>query len=262
METPLETSETRAPAPEWWRGFFTGVVLDHWRAWVTDEQTRAEADWIQHALRLDGPGRLLDVPCGEGRLARALAERGHWVTGLDQADDFVREARSRADVAGPLPSFVRGDMRRLPWRGTFDGVICFGSSWGYFDDAGNQAFLESAAAALRPGGRFLLETNKVLEALLPRLVPVARPSVAGVPVRIESRFDPPSGVLRADYTFELDGRVERKTLVNRVYGCHELCERLRAAGLAPVLLHGDPDGRAFQVGSPRLLLAAVRRRAV
>src|SRR2546428_3651727 len=38
-------------------------------------------------------GRTLEVGCGEGRVARDLAERGHHVTALDSAGGLVRHAR-------------------------------------------------------------------------------------------------------------------------------------------------------------------------
>jgi SAM-dependent methyltransferase len=43
-------------------------------------------------------GRTLEVGCGEGRVARDLVERGHFVTALDSAAALVRQARA-ADAA-------------------------------------------------------------------------------------------------------------------------------------------------------------------
>ena len=49
------------------------------------------------AVRLtgDGPGAVIDVGCGGGVTAVALAERGWTVTGVDISEDQLRVARGR-----------------------------------------------------------------------------------------------------------------------------------------------------------------------
>src|SRR5579863_3729849 len=112
---------------DWYRGFFHGLALDLWRRAVTPEQTRLEADFL--AQQLSSPGPLVDVPCGNGRHALALAERGFRVTGVDLSAEFIAEAKSRA---GTLPvDFVHGDMRTLALPSTFAGAYCVGNSFGY-----------------------------------------------------------------------------------------------------------------------------------
>lgn len=67
-------------------------------------------------------GRTLEVGCGEGRVARDLAERGHDVTAIDSADRLVRHARD-ADAAS---SYLVAEGARLPIRsGAFDLVVAY-----------------------------------------------------------------------------------------------------------------------------------------
>lgn len=61
---------------EWWEDFFDGITLDFWRQAFTGEHNRAESDFLEKVLELRPPARILDVPCGEGRLSRELASRG------------------------------------------------------------------------------------------------------------------------------------------------------------------------------------------
>src|SRR5689334_18972887 len=73
--------------------------------------TEQEADFLVDALGLTPGGRVLDVGCGPGRHAHALARRGMEVVGVDISAPFVALGRA-AGVAGA--TFVRGDARGLP----------------------------------------------------------------------------------------------------------------------------------------------------
>ena len=148
----------------WWEHFFEGAPVDLWLQAVSPEHTAREADALVRALDLPAGAELLDVPCGNGRLSCALAERGYRLTGVDWSHEFLAHARSSG--AGRDVTWERRDMRDLPWPARFDGAFCFGNSFGYLDDEGNEAFLRAVAAALKPGARFVLETPMVLENML------------------------------------------------------------------------------------------------
>ncbi len=80
-----EVAEITA-ATDWWKDFFNGIVLDLWRAAVPKEATRTQAEFLIETLELPAESRVLDVPCGNGRLALALAAHGYTMTGLDIAE--------------------------------------------------------------------------------------------------------------------------------------------------------------------------------
>ena len=70
---------------EWWKEFFAGRVLDFVRHSRDNEVTQEEADFIEQALALGPEAKILDVPCGGGRLSFEMASRGYEVTGVDLA---------------------------------------------------------------------------------------------------------------------------------------------------------------------------------
>lgn len=150
----------------WWSEFFRGTTLELWKRAHTPDQDKGEAADLVRALALAPGERVLDVPCGYGRIALELAARGMRVRGLDACSEYVSEARRRAQDRRLEAEFVLGDMRALPWHGEFDAALCVGNSFGYFDDDGNRAFLASVHAALAPGGRFLLSYPLVAELAL------------------------------------------------------------------------------------------------
>src|SRR3954470_5733595 len=126
---------------------------------LTPERTAAEADLVWRLLELAPGGEVLDLVCGDGRIANTLAERGARVTGLDATPLFLDLARSDAAERGVEVEYVRGDMRAIPWTERFDRVLCWFTSFGYFSDEENRDVLAGAFGALRDGGSFAVELN-------------------------------------------------------------------------------------------------------
>lgn len=241
---------------DWYRTFFTGVALDLWRAVTSPEMTRAEADFLEQCCQPAVDARLLDVPCGNGRLAVELARRGYRLTGVDLAPENIAEARERSDQAGYTIELQQGDMRQLPWTEQFDAAFCFGNSFGYLDDAGNTDFVNAVARCLQAGGRFVIDTGAVAEAILPNLKERTWYDVGGILFLIENRYDHLEGRLESQLTFVRDGVVERRAISQRVYTYSELERMLRVAGFAEVAGFSGLDSQPFGLGSQRLLLVA------
>ena len=106
------------------------------------------------------PRAALDVACGQGQFAVALAQTGVAVSGLDQSAAMLAYARQRAAEAGVALDLRQGDMRALPFREQFDLVTCWFDSLNYLltaEDLG--VAFQSATAALRPGGLYLFDMN-------------------------------------------------------------------------------------------------------
>jgi SAM-dependent methyltransferase len=244
---------------DWWKTFFSGVTLDFWSAATTPEQARAEADFIQRTLRVHPPARVLDVPCGNGRLALEMARRGYRMTGVDLAEAYVREATARAAEERLPAVFEQRDMRDLPWPGEFEGAFCFGNSLGYLDDQGNTAFLEAVARALRPGARFLLDYGAAAESLLPNYQERRWYEAGGIYLLIHNRYDHVHSRIDTAYTFVRDGRVEKRPSTQRVYTYRELCALLAGAGFGECEGYASPAGEPYQLGAHRLLLVTRKR---
>lgn len=92
-------------------------------------------------------GRTLEVGCGEGRVARDLAERGHRVTAIDTAGGLVRHARD----ADPASSYLVAAGARIPIRSEcFDLVVAYNALQVVDDMRGT---VQECARVLRLGGR-------------------------------------------------------------------------------------------------------------
>jgi ubiquinone/menaquinone biosynthesis C-methylase UbiE len=89
-------------------------------------QEERHADLVAHVTRLlaplSGDERVLDVGCGTGALAYALAPLVGEVVGVDASDEYLAAAREHAP---PGCTFVLGDAESLPFPyGDFDVVGC------------------------------------------------------------------------------------------------------------------------------------------
>lgn len=110
--------------------------------------------WKRRLVRLAGPRpgeRALDLACGTGDIALALAAAGARVTGLDLTRAMLLRARRR-DAAGCIV-WVAGDMQRLPFgAGQFDLVT---AGYGLRNVPGLDEALAEIRRVLGPGGRFV-----------------------------------------------------------------------------------------------------------
>ena len=245
--------------PEWWHEFFTGPVLDFVRHSRDEADTTAEADFIQEALGLPLGSRILDVPCGGGRLALELAARGYRVTGVDISAPLLRDAQEKANARGLSVDWRQGDMRQLPWAEEFDGALCFWSSFGYFDEPGNADFLQAVSRTLKSGAPFLLDTP-LLETRLPEMEAQERVWwPVGELLALEERsFDHVTSRVRSEWTFVRGGEVERRSLSLRLYTYRELAGLLEEAGFGNHRAYGSLDWEPFELGAPWLYLVTTR----
>ena len=100
------------------------------------------------------PGRALDLACGEGQNAIWLASLGWIVTGVDFSPVAIEKARGRAARDDLEVEFVCADLVEFrPEPRAHDLVIVF---YIHIPAAGRRVVLERAAAAVAPGGTFLL----------------------------------------------------------------------------------------------------------
>lgn len=243
----------------WWENFFQGIALDFWRAAVTEEQTRAEADFIQKQLQLDTAAKILDVPCGNGRVALELAACGFDLTGVDLASEFIEEAKTNSIERGLKIDWHNRDMRDLPWGAEFDGSFCFGNSFGYLDDDGNANFLKAVARALKPEARFIVDAPAIAECLLPTFQDRRWFEIAGIIFMSNSRYDHEQGRTFTEYTFIRDGKVDKRPASQRIYTYSELVRLISDAGFGILASYGSLGEETFKLGSQRLLIVAQKR---
>lgn len=208
------------------------------------------------------PRRILDLGCGTGALALALAERGHAVTGLDPAPGMLDVARNK-DKANRV-RWIAGDARDFVLGETFDLIIMTGHVFQVFlDDAETLAVLSSARRHLADGGRLVFESRNPCArawenwteertretAVVPGIGPVE------VYYQVRKAW---ADFVRFDTVFTLwesgDLRTSESTL--RFPGRDLIAQLLEAAALSSVEWLGDWDRTPLTPRSPEFIVIA------
>ncbi|MDQ4096074.1 MAG: methyltransferase domain-containing protein [Actinomycetota bacterium] len=184
--------------------------------------TDQEVAFLLDVLQLRRGQRVLDVGCGPGRHAVALAHAGLAVTGVDVSSRFLEIAAEAARAAGVSASFFEVDARRMPFDDEFDAVVsicqgAFGLMGG--DDS---LVLRRMAEALKPGGTLVVTAFSSLFEAAHR--------------RPEASFDADAGVVHEKTTIKDETGAEKEVeLWTGVYTPREL--RLLAIGVGLIPEH-------------------------
>lgn len=244
------------------------------REWFSDEQFwRDLAPFMFNELRLaepeeqldallrlaDPPGHdVLDLCCGPGRWALALAARGRRVTGVDRSPYLLARARAAAADAGLELELVESDMRDFRRPAAFDLALCLFTSFGYFADRDEDlAVLRLLHENLRPGGVGVVDV--VGKECLARIFqPTSAEELPDGTVLVQRH------AIEDDWTrlrnhwsiLGADGSVRSYEFALNIYSGQELRDRLHQAGFVAVSLHGDWAGSPYGLEAARLIAVA------
>ncbi len=256
-QQPTITDPSKRP---WFEVFFDDDYLRTVQRPVPAAVER-QCTFIEEQLGLAKGARILDVGCGLGLQAVELAKRGYQVTALDLSESMLRRAKSEALVAGVTVNFVHGDMRQLHLEGRFDAVLCWGTTFGYFDDDVNRKTMEALHACLKPMGVLLMEVvnrDYVIQSQ-PQLVWFEGDGCVCIEETsvnyITSRLLVKRTVIRDD------GHQYENFYSVRLYSIHELGQLMHNRGfrVLRVSSHESLSGVFFGADSPRMIILAEKR---
>lgn len=247
----------RALKRPWWEDLF-GEDFTRAVPRLTDKQVHREVDFIEESLGVAKGGVVLDLGCGAGHHAVDLAARGYGVVGYDLSVYQLALAADVAQERSQKINFLHGDMREMAFEAMFDGIYCWNTSFGYFEEDKNAAVAERVFRALKPGGMFLLD--------------VANRDFAATYSPSQLWYEGDSCVCMDDMSIDFitsrlrvkrsvifdDGRSRECTYSIRLYSLHELGKLLHDVGFRVAEASGHPSmpGVFFGELSPRLIVLA------
>jgi 2-polyprenyl-3-methyl-5-hydroxy-6-metoxy-1,4-benzoquinol methylase len=238
---------------EWWQDFFDNEYARLWGAYTPAERTAQEVNDLWQLLGLSEGSRVLDAPCGYGRLSLPLAQRGATVLGVDQSKELLAQAeRNRGDLPLQRLRYLQHDLRRpLPETG-FDVALNIFSSLGYGTEEDDLNIVRTLRAAIRPRGLVLIETMHRDLAIL-NLSRGAKPGFRlpdGTLVVEETEFDAVAGRNNIRWSWCGPAGSGEKTATLRLYSATELVRLVEHAGLRFRSAHHGCSPEAFSAKGP------------
>jgi len=143
------------------RGELFLQILNH--MWYQSEPI---VDGIVELARANGvaSGKVLDICCGNGRIAVPLTKRGFNVVGIDISNILIEDAKTKAKEFGVKDSarFIAADVRELESvlkeEGRFDLIISVWTSIGYYDEDTDTEILTKARSLAKSNGLLVIDT--------------------------------------------------------------------------------------------------------
>ncbi|HTQ03911.1 MAG TPA: methyltransferase domain-containing protein [Polyangiaceae bacterium] len=247
----------RALKRPWWEDLF-GEDFTRAVPRLSDKQVAREVDFIEESLGVAKGGVVLDLGCGAGHHAVDLASRGYGVVGYDLSVYQLALAADVAQERSQKINFLHGDMREMAFEAMFDGIYCWNTTFGYFEEDKNAAVAERIFRALKPGGMFLLD--------------VANRDFAAMYSPSSLWYEGDSCVCMDDMSVDFitsrlrvkrsvifdDGRARECVYSIRLYSLHELGKLLHDVGfrVTEASGHTSTPGVFFGEQSPRLIVLA------
>jgi len=230
---------------DWVKEFFDGDYYrrDYLAVAHDTERTEKESAFLLNTLELKPTDHCLDLACGSGRHVMALAGEVAHITGYDRTAAYIDLANQTRDATGvENVEFHVADMREVSDEARFDAAWNYFTAWGYYDDETNFDVLKRIRRALKPGGRFLLETiNRDM------IMTIFQPHDFkryddGTVVLYDRRFDFATGRNHTKYTYISEKGEQSLEIDHYMPTADALVRHFRDAGFNDVLMIGAPDG--------------------
>jgi SAM-dependent methyltransferase len=239
----------------WWKTFFDSDYIRIWggreKATETDEQVQG----IWELLALREGSRVLDAPCGYGRLSLPIVRRGAIVVGVDQSEELLAHAENnRGDLPAERLRYFRHDLRQPLGESGFDAAFNVFSSIGYTSEKDDLAILKTLRSAVRCGGRVLIDTmhRDAVAALFSRGAIPAQRLADGTLVVEEPTFDAVSGRVNTTWYWSGPAGQGRKSASLRLYTVTELVHLLQSSGLQFLSAHHGCSTLEFKGEGPEM----------
>ena len=115
--------------------------------------------WLENTFALGEGKRVLDLGCGPGLYANALASCGASVTGVDFSRNSLGHARSVAESQGLDVTYHAGNYLTLDLEGSFDIVLLIFGDFCPLGPDHRRNLLDRVKGWLAPGGRFVFDVS-------------------------------------------------------------------------------------------------------
>lgn len=239
--------------------YFEGYYKDIWRSIIPAELTPREVNFMLSYFKLKAGDSVLDLMCGYGRHALALAKQGIAVTAVDNLSAYIDEIKEAATKEHLPIRAIRGSVLDFKPSEKFDLAICMGNSLNFFERADVAKLFSMVASSLKPGGHLLINSWSIAEIVFRNFKETNEGNLAGTDfsTRSEILFHPTR--MQSETTMLTPGgEKEIRTAIDYIYSINELEFLMKEAGLTLKEVYSIPGKKVFSFGEPRAYIVGSR----
>ncbi len=239
--------------------YFDGYYKEIWRTIIPDELTRKELDFMIPYFGLNQDSKVLDLMCGYGRHAIALARKGIPVIAIDNLGDYISEITEVADKELLPLKAVRADVVNYKISGEFDLVICMGNSLNFFNAEDTAKLLAQVSSHLKPGGHVLINSWSIAEIAFKNFKEKSWSTINDLKFLTDSKIlFHPTRMETESTAIAPDGSTEIKMGIDYIFSLNEMEQMIKSAGLELKDIYSIPGKKKFTVGEPRAYIVAAK----
>lgn len=237
--------------------FFDGYYKEIWRTIIPDELTVKETDFMVSFFGLKEGSKVLDLMCGYGRHAFALARKGIEVTATDNLAAYVDEVKQKAieenlpvkTIQSPVLDFATDEKYNL--------ALCMGNSINFFDEQDTIKLLSNISDMLQDDGVLLINSWSLAEIVFKNFTANSWSDVGGIKFLSAGKiFFHPTRIETESIMIAADGATETKLAVDYIFSVNEWDAMLAKAGLRMKEVYSIPGRKKFTLGEPRAYIIA------
>lgn len=240
--------------------YFDGNYKDIWKAIIPEELTTRETDFIIQYFDLQPGHKVLDLMCGYGRHALALAKKGMAVTAVDNLAAYIDEINTLAKEASLQIQAVKADVIKYKSGELFDLALCMGNSLNFFSEKEINTLLTSINSQLNKDGHLLINTWSLTEIVAKQFTEKSWSTISGMKYLTDSRYlFHPTRVESETVIISPNGDTETKMAIDYIFSVSEMEAMLNKAGFNLKEIYSIPGRKKFAVGEPRAYIVAVKQ---
>ena len=239
--------------------YFDGYYKDIWKSIIPAELTPREVNFMLTYFKLQPGNRVLDLMCGYGRHAIALAKAGMDVTAVDNLTEYIDEINKTRDAEKLQVTTIRQSIIDYKPKGQFELVICMGNSLNFFDSNDVMKIFSMVSSCLVTGGHLLINSWSLAEIVFRSFKESNDSNHGGMEFRNHSKMlFHPTRMETATTIIAPDGQTENKSAIDYIYSINEIEAMLKNAGLTLKEVFSIPGKKTFSLGEPRAYIVAGR----
>jgi SAM-dependent methyltransferase len=235
--------------------FFDGYYKDIWRSLIPEALTKAEIDYLIQETNLQPGNKVLDLMCGYGRHALALAQKGIEVTAVDNLADYINEIKTAAEKENLRVKTVQTDIMQFRPGDKYDLVICMGNSLSILNKEDTIKLFSTISSCLNRGQKFIFNSWMTAEIVIKQFKDKSWSYIGDLKYLSDSKYlFGPARIETETTIIAPDGNTEVKQAVDYIYSLNETEAMLNESGFKMKEAWSIPGKKKFVFGDPRIYI--------